>query len=238
MTEARGSTRDRGRTVPWRSRTPAPATARSSTAAPALRAGLVAALVAIAGCGKPADRQEVAGAASAGKAAVVVDVAAVNALVPAGLKDKLVFEKRELVIERGKRKTMYTVAAPRGWAQSSTMFAHLRADDKANMLTRLEVGSNCDGECSPKPWQAIADRVNFAPRAKGKVLKDEAVPGRRTMVAVVDAAGARTTDVVVAWWSDGAKKYHTCAASLGEGFEEAAPAFDKACQAVAIDGDD
>ena len=199
-------------------------------------AGLLA-MMAIVGCGKSADRKEGA-APGADKAPVVVDVAAVNALVPAGLKDKLVFEKRELVIERGKRKTKYTIAAPRDWAQSSTMFAHLRADDKAHMLTRLEVGANCDGECSPKPWQAIADRVNFAPRAKGKVLKDEAAPGRRTMVAVVDSGGARTTDVVVAWWSEGAKNYHTCTASLGEGFEEAAPAFDRACQAVVIDGDD
>ncbi|HEY0986529.1 MAG TPA: hypothetical protein VGD80_05720 [Kofleriaceae bacterium] len=199
----------------------------------------IVALVAVAGCGKPAEHKESAAAQGADTARVVVDVAAVNALVPAGLKDKLVFEKRELVIERGKRKTTYTVAAPRGWAQSSTMFAHLRADDRANMSTRLEVGSNCDGECSPKPWQAIANRVNFAPRAAGrKVLKDEAGPGRRTMVAVVDSGGARTTDVVVAWWSDGAKRYHTCMASLGEGFQEAAPAFDRACQAVAIDGDD
>ena len=202
---------------------------------------LIVALAAVAGCGQPAEDKARA-APGADKGPVVVDVAAVNALVPAGLKDKLVFETRELVIERGKRKTTYTVAAPRGWAQSSTMFAHLRADDKANRLTRLEVGSNCDGECSPKPWQAIADRVNFAPRGSmtrgGKVLKDEAAPGRRTMVAVVDTGGARTTDVVVAWWSDGAKKYHTCMASLGEGFEEAAPAFDRACQAVAIDGDD
>ena len=202
-----------------------------------VRAGLVALMV-IAGCGKSADRQEGATATGAGSAAVVVDVAAVNALVPAGLKDTLVFEKRELVIERGKRKTTYTIAAPRGWVQRSTMFAHLRADDRANMLTRLEVGSNCDGECRPKAWQAISDRVNFAPRAKGKVLKDEAAPGRRTMVAVVDSGGARTTDVVVAWWSDGARNYHTCTASLGEWFQEAAPAFDKACQAVAIDGDD
>jgi hypothetical protein len=201
------------------------------------RAAVIAlAAVAVVGCGKR-ERQDSA-AAGPGGAAVVVDAAAVNALVPAALKDALVFEKRELVTERGKRKTRYTIAAPRGWAQSSAMFAHLRADDKAHVLTRLEVGANCDGECSPKPWQAVADRVNFAPRAKGKVIKDEAGPGRRTMIAVVDSGGARTTDVVVAWWSDGAKNYHTCTASLGEGFEDAAPAFDRACQAVAIDGDD
>jgi hypothetical protein len=198
----------------------------------------LAAAIAVAACGKSDDRNAAAAASGSDQAAAIVDALAVNALVPAALKDKLVFEKRDLGIERGTRKTTYTLAAPRDWAQRSKMFAHLRADDKAAPFTRLEVGSNCDGECSPKAWQPIADRVNFAPRTRGKVLKDERGPGRRTMIAVVDSAGATMTEIVVAWWTDGAKRYHTCTASLGESFKEAAAAFDRACQAVTIDGDD
>jgi hypothetical protein len=201
-------------------------------------ATLLGLAIALAACGKPEDRDRVAAASGSDSPAAVVDVAAVNALVPATLKDKLVFEKRELVIERGKRKTTYTLAAPRDWAQRSKMFAHLRADGSAPPFTRLEVGSNCDGECSPKAWQPIVDRVNFAPRARGNVLEDDRGPGRRTMIAVVDSAGATMTEIVVAWWSDGARSYHTCTASLGEAFKDAAPAFDRACQAVVIDGDD
>ena len=52
-----------------------------------------------------------------------------------------------------------------------------------------------------------------------------------------DASGARTTDVVVAWWADGARRHHTCTASLDAAREAAAPAFEEACQVVAIDGD-
>lgn len=197
--------------------------------------------MAITACGKSEHKDGSGNAAAPQKPArpaVAVDVAAVNALVPAALKDKLVFEKRDLVIERGKHKTTYTLAAPNRWTQESTMFAHLKPDDKAGFFTRFEVGSNCDGECMPKPWETIADKVNFAPRAKGKVVKDDKAPGRRTMIAEVESSGAKTTDVVVAWWADGDKNYHVCTASLDEAIKDAAPAFEKACQAVAIDGDD
>jgi hypothetical protein len=196
-------------------------------------AGMIA--LAAAGCGKGDKQDGAGGSAAASRPAVTIDVAAVNALVPAALKDRLVFEKRDLVIERGKHRTTYPVAAPAGWTQDSKMFAHLKA--KTGASSRLEVGSNCDGECTPKPWEAIADRVNFAPRAKAKVTKDDKAPGRRTMIADVDTGGAGTV-VVTAWWTDGDRSYHTCTASLDDTLKDAAPAFDKACQAIAINGDD
>jgi hypothetical protein len=196
--------------------------------------GMIA--IALAACGK-GDKKDGAATSAASRPPVVIDVAAVNALVPAALKDRLVFEKRDLVIERGKRKTTYTVAAPAGWAQDSKMFAHLKASATAALGSRLEVGSNCDGECTPKPWEVIADRVNFAPRARGKVTKDDRAPGRRTMIAEVDTGGAAIV-MVTAWWTDGDRSYHTCTASLDDTLRDAAPAFDRACQAVAIDGDD
>jgi hypothetical protein len=189
-------------------------------------------------CGKSDKKDGGTSTSSAGKPEVTIDVAAVNALVPPALKDRLVFDKRDLVIERGKHKTTYTIAAPRNWPQDSKRFAHMKPDDKAGFVARFEIGSNCDGECSPKPWEAIADRVNFAPRAQGHVQKDDRAPGRRTMIAQVDGNGATKTEVVVAWWIDGDKSYHTCTASLDEALQDAAPAFEKACQAVAIDGDD
>jgi uncharacterized glyoxalase superfamily protein PhnB len=84
---------------------------------------------------------------------------------------------------------------------------------------------------------ALTTMVNFAPRTRGKVTKDDRAPGRRTMIAEIDTAGAAIV-VVTAWWADGDRSYHTCTASLDDTLRDAAPAFDKACQAVAIDGDD
>ena len=158
--------------------------------------------------------------------AVAIDVAPINALVPPPAKDKLVFEQRSLAIDH----TTYTFAAPKAWTQEGKLFAHLKGDG-----SRFEVGANCDGECVPKDWAAIADKVNFAPRAKGKVLKDDKDPNRRTMIAEVSIGGQESTDVVVVWWTDGAKRYYQCTATLDEAISNAAAAFEKACQAVVVE---
>ena len=188
------------------------------------------------GCGK-SDRNPAEGSAAA-PAPVMIDVAGVNALVPAALKDRLVFERRELPLVRGTSKGSYTLAAPAGWVQTSKMFAHLRPAGATGQSPRFEVGSNCDGPCTPQPWEVVADRVNFAPRMRGNVIKDDHGAGRRTMIAEVTTAGVRTTDVVVAWWTDGARRYHVCTATLDDALKAAAAAFEHACQAVASSGDD
>jgi hypothetical protein len=166
-----------------------------------------------------------------------IDAAAINALVPAALKDKLVFERRDLVIQRGPRKTTYTVAAPHSWIQHGDMSAHLRPDDLPGVAAHFEIGSNCDGPCTPKPWEAVATKVHFTPRAGRKVIQDVKAPGRRTMIVELERAGVPTTEVIVAWWTEGARNYHTCKASLGAALQAAAPAFAAACQAVAVAGD-
>jgi hypothetical protein len=170
--------------------------------------------------------------------AIAIDAAAINALVPAALKDKLVFEQRELVIQRGPRKTTYTVAAPHSWIQHGDLSAHLRPDDLPGVAAHFEIGSNCDGPCTPKPWEAVATKVHFTPRAGRKVVQDVKAPGRRTMIFEHERGGVPTTEVIVAWWAEGARNYHTCKASLGVALQAAAPAFAAACQAVAVDGDD
>jgi hypothetical protein len=165
---------------------------------------------------------------------VAIDVAAINALVPAALRDRLIFERRELTVERGGHKATYTVAAPSGWTQTSKLFAHLRPAGSAAQVPRFEVGNNCDGPCAAKAWEPITDRVHFAPLAKGKLIKDDHVAGRRTMIAQLSGV----THVVVAWWNDSERSYHICSAQLDEALAAAAPAFDAACQAVVISGED
>jgi hypothetical protein len=187
------------------------------------------------GGGKAADKSAGNGNASIG----TIDVAACNAAVPPELKDKIVFEKRDFKIEQGRHPTTYTLAAPKNWTQESKMFAHIKGDDKAGFFTTLKIGADCDGECKPKQWEQIADKNFFQPRkADGKVVKDTASLGKRTMIVDVDKSGVKSRDVVVAWWTDGAKSYHTCVASLDDSIKDAAVAFETACSAVTIDGDD
>jgi hypothetical protein len=196
------------------------------------RFALICIVIATAACGK----KDTGGAGGGGGKAV--DVAPINAIVPAALKDKLVFEKRDIVLERGRHNTTYTLAAPKGWTQRMKSFGGLEPDRKdLGFFTKFDVGSNCDGTCEPKNWEEVANKVNFAPiAASGKVLKDEKAPGRRTMIA--EASDGSTTSIVVAWWKEGESRYWTCTATLDKEIKDAAAAFEKACGNVTIDGDD
>jgi hypothetical protein len=198
------------------------------------------ALAIVGGCGKKDDGGGKGDpkADKGGNATGTIDVAGVNALVPAPLKDKIVFDKRDLVIEMGRDKTTYTLAAPKTWTQDSKMWASLKPDDKGGFFSSMKVGTDCDGECKPKAWEQIADKNFFAPRAKGKVAKDEKSAGKRLMISDMDESGVKTTDVVFAWWKEGDSNYHTCVAKLDESVKDAAPAFAKACQAISVEGRD
>ncbi|HEX5063781.1 MAG TPA: hypothetical protein VFV99_30590 [Kofleriaceae bacterium] len=187
-------------------------------------------LVVAAACGK-SDKK------SSAPPSAPIDVAAVNALVPAELKDKLVFEKRDITEERGKRSTVtYTMAAPKDWEQDMKMFASVKPKSEANLgfMTSLQVGSNCDGTCEPKDWAKTSEKVNFAQfRDGGKIVKDDL---QKTSHLMITEKGD-STYVVYAWWSDGAKRYFSCTASLEQEVKAAADAFAKACQAVNMAGD-
>ncbi len=167
--------------------------------------------------------------------APTIDVAAVNALVPADLKAKLVFDKTDIVEDRGRHSTTYTMAAPKGWAPHMKGFASLKGGEDLGFFTSLDVGSNCDGTCEPKDWAKTADKVNFAQFAKDTVIKNEVKPNSRLLIAQRDG---KTTFVVYAWWESGARRYHSCSATLDEPIKGAGDAFAKACQAVAISGED
>lgn len=186
-------------------------------------------LVVAAACGK-SDKS------SSAPPSAPLDLAGVNALVPAELKDKLVFEKKDITEERGKRsKVTYTMAAPKDWEQDMKMFASVKPKSELNMgfMTSLQVGSNCDGTCEPKDWAKTSEKVNFAQFRDGKIIKDDLQKTNHLMIA----EKGDSTYVVYAWWSDGARKYYSCTASLEKEVKAAADAFAKACQAVSMAGD-
>ena len=162
-----------------------------------------------------------------------LDVAAVNALVPASLKDKVVFEKRDIVEKRGRHNRTYTVAAPKGWKQDMDSFASLKPDKEGmGFMTSFKVGTNCDGECTSKDWAATVEHV-YASYLKGKVLKD--VKGRNSRTIIAEAGD--DTAVVVATWEDGAKEYSDCGATLEKEVKDLAPAIEKACESVSVSDD-
>jgi len=161
-----------------------------------------------------------------------LDVAGVNALVPASLKDKVTFEKTEIKEERGRHSKTYTVAAPKGWKQEMKGFASLKPDKDMGFMTSFKVGTNCDGECVSKDWGATVEKV-YASYLKGKVIKDVKGKNSRTIIAEV----SDTTAVVVATWEDGAKEYSDCGATLEKEVKDLAPAIEKACESVTVTDD-
>lgn len=162
-----------------------------------------------------------------------IDVAAVNALVPAALKDKVVFEQRDIVEKRGKSGTKYTVAAPKGWKQNMESFASLKPDkDGMGFMTKFDVGTNCDGECTSKDWAATVEKV-YGNYLKGTVTKDVKGTNSRTIVA----KSGEMTLVVRAWWADGDKEYFHCGATLEPEVAELAAAVEKACESVTVTED-
>ncbi len=171
-------------------------------------------------------------------------VAAVNAALPADLKDKLVFEKSTVEAGMGKKKETYTLAAPKGW-KAGFMPGSLEPADADNFgsktlgKTSLAVGSDCNGSCEKKDWAAVADKVYFAQLTSnkdGKILKDEKGENRRTVVFEGKVSDFPEHDVairiVTAWWEPDATRYFTCVAELGVPVKGAAAAFEKACSKV------
>lgn len=180
--------------------------------------------ICLAACNKSDD------AKPAPAAAVALDVAGVNALVPAELKAALVFE--ELTLEERKGKRTFTFAAPKGWTQESKMLQNVRPPKEPDLgfFTKFGVSSECAGVCEPKDWAAVSDQKLFSQFAGGTIQKDEKTATSRLMIAEKGAS----TYVVYAWWKDGAERYYTCDAALEKPVAAAAPAFAKACQAVAV----
>lgn len=179
-------------------------------------------------CGRAGDK------AKASPAVVTIDVAGVNALVPADLKAKLVFEKTDAVEQLGHHLRTYTLAAPKGWTPKMQGFASLKGGDELGFLTSLDLGNNCDGMCAPKDWAATSDKALFSQFAKDTVIKDEKKPNSHLLISERDT----TTFVAYAWWANGARRYHSCLVTLEKQVSAAAPAFEKACQAVMVSGDE
>ncbi len=182
---------------------------------------IVSLLIVVAACGK-------GGSSGVGGDAPPIDVAAINKQIPPAWKGKL-----ELTVQTvGEKHEIYEVAAPKDW-KKGFLPGELEPDgaskDAFGFGAKLEVSSNCDGDCVAKDWAATADQVEFKQFSDGKsaakVLKDEKGAGRRTLIAASDDA----TYIVSAWWKDGEPHYNACRVQLGNEAKDLVPVFVAAC---------
>jgi hypothetical protein len=151
------------------------------------------------------------------------DVTAVNALVPAKDKYKLEFEPRDLTAGLHRQVT-YTVPVPKGWRANDVGGAE-------NGDSSIWLHSSCDAEsCTPQDWNALIDHdLRLL-----DLQRDERGDHRRVVVAKPGALPRDWLAIKVYWWVDGATEYHACEATLGPGLQEAAAAFEKACELAVV----
>lgn len=213
---------------------------------------LTLALAALAGpaCGKDSSKGGGGAPAAAPPEELPADlVAAVNAAVPADLKDKLQFEAGR-VIEDEKRQRGYKVVVPVGWKGGGVIPGTLRPADSDSFESKtlgkslMRIGRNCDGTCEKKDWPAVANKVLYSQftngQVEGKVLKDEKRPNGRTLVfehKLPEAFPEHEVAIYIhtSWWEPDATEYYTCSAELGVPLKGAAAAFEKACSKVIRD---
>lgn len=196
-------------------------------------------------CGKD-DKASGEGGASGGGGELPADhVAAVNAAIPADLKDKLQFEAGRIV-ENEKKNRAFKVAIPKGWKKDRFLPDAIEPPDadsfgsKTLGKTRMSVGRNCDGMCEKKDWAAVSDKVLYSQftsgKVEGKVLKDEKRANGRTLVFERKPSMFPDREVAVhvytSWWEPDGNAYYTCSADLGMPLKGAAEAFEKACSKV------
>jgi len=212
-------------------------------------AWLTLVLAAAAACSK-GDSKEGSAGAKAGAAGKGGDlpadhVAAVNAAIPADLKDKVQFEAGRIV-ENEKRNRAFKLAVPKGWKPGRFIPGMLEPPDpdtigsKTLGKTQMGVGRNCDGRCEKKDWAAVSDKVLYSQftsgQVQGKVMKDEKRPNGRTIVFEGAPSAFPDKDVAIyiynSWWEPEGSEYYTCSAELGTPVKGAAAAFEQACAKV------
>lgn len=106
--------------------------------------------------------------------------------------------------------------------------------------SQFSVGTDCDGSCVPKDWNAVIDALMTGTRAKSAfaapkehLIKDEPLPNQGRIRWGKDGHNAW---VYAAWYRTGANYFHYCAAKLEAAEHVAAlDAFVEACKTKRFD---
>ena len=181
--------------------------------------------IAAGACGS-SDNDEADQAARAELDTAVVEA---NDRVPEALAKALSFEAGKA--EEGKM----AVVVPVGWSESFMEGSYEPPDDSnLGFMTRFTVGSNCDGFCKAKDWQATVAKSEFGQFVDGdqfEIQKDEALGANGRLLI---AKASDSIYVASAWWKDGASRYYYCRATLDKEVSGAVDAFERACRAATV----
>lgn len=194
----------------------------------AMLAAMLAAALATAACGDDRADDSASASPQASLAAVEAALPAINDAVPEALRERLRFEAKTAEDDE------LAAAIPVGW-QAEHMPGYYKPADGADLgfMTHFSVGSNCDGACAAKDWQAAVDKVEFAQFARDDftIDRDEKLGDDGRLLI---AHNGRSAYVVAAWWKADAARYYYCRASLADDAASAVAAFEQACRSTRV----
>ncbi len=145
--------------------------------------------------------------------------------VPAGLKDKLSFEARELADGN------LLAVVPTGWKAGFMPGSFEPIDGEFGVS--YAVSSNCDGTCTKKDWSAIVTTIEFGNSVPAglTVETNEALGETGRLEVFIDGDA---TYVRAAWWLPDSRRYFYCRADLKGSMVGAKQAFISACKATHV----
>lgn len=173
---------------------------------------------------------------------VTIDVDGVNGAVPAPLRSKITFGKRDLTAKSMLGSVTFSLAVPNGWVQEAFQLPgqvelHPPYDQGFGNLTRLRLKSDCGGECVAKDWAPVAAANLSKFGSPVKTVREEKAPGSHLRVT----DDGETLYLEYAFWYPGSTRYFSCEAGLAKNGSPENPdarpalaAFEKACRAVNV----
>lgn len=152
----------------------------------------------------------------------------VQAKVPKDLEKKLDFEVGMAADDR------VVAVVPSGW-KLSVIKAFEPDDDSFG--TKVWISSNCDGMCTAKDWEKVADKVDVAgmKTSTAELVSDDKLDDGRVVV-MKDKSGSGDDEVrmVVLRWKKDASRYFACRVELQGAWVPAQQAFLDACKGMQV----
>ena len=152
----------------------------------------------------------------------------VQAKVPKDLEKKLEFEVTTTADDR------VVAAVPKGW-KLSVIKAFEPDDDSFG--TKVWISSNCDGMCTAKDWEQVAEKVDVAgmKTSTSQPVSDEKLEdGRIVIVKDKNGTDEDVVRMVVLRWKKDASRYFACRVELEGAWVPAQDAFLEACKGMEV----
>ncbi len=189
--------------------------------------------IVVAACGsrrEEAPRKDLGSDTKAAIKPVTIAVDTINARVPARLKDKLAFSRREIthVLMGSNKSTTYALPAPTRWGEDDAISGGMTPDPAEELgLTRMSVGKIC---CDTSTWAEMETTWFYSSAYdNGRTIVRDKKTERSRLTTFADDG---FTYIVYLWTAE--SRFHYCTARVDDRLPDAVPVFENACASAAV----